>query len=205
MKPHVQVLLYAFLVIFVSIGLGRFSFGMILPNLQNDLQISTTLSGFIGTSNFIGYFIGIFFVSTLYKKYETSSMLFIILFLQAISMFLMAISTNYMLVSLFFAFTGFFSAIANVSIMVYITHVIPQKYRGKALGLVVTGIGLGIIFSCFYVPIIESMTSLTSWRVSWMSFALITLVIIALAVMTKKRESDFSKFDKNEEKNKDNK
>lgn len=177
MKPYRHVLLYALLIIFVSIGLGRFSFGMILPNLQEDLQISTTLSGFIGTSNFIGYFIGIFFVSYLYKKYESAHMLFSILLLQALSMFAMAFSTNYLTASLLYAFTGAFSAISNVSIMVYISHIVPEKLRGKALGIVVTGIGLGIILSGFYVPIIESIVEQASWRVSCVTFALITLIV----------------------------
>lgn len=37
------------------------------------------------------------------------------------------------------------------------------------------------------------------------SFAIIALVIILLAVMTKKREQDFKSFDKDEENNEENK
>ena len=183
MRAYSQVLFCAFLIVFVSIGLGRFSFGMVLPNLQENLQISTTLSGFIGTANFIGYFVGIFFVSSIYKKYETSGMIFFIIVLQAISMFLMALSSHYLSVSIFFALTGFFSAISNVSIMVYIAHVIPQKIRGKALGIPVAGIGLGIIFSGFLVPVFEEHLAEVPWRSSWIFFAVITLLI---ALYTKK-------------------
>jgi len=38
-----------------------------------------------------------------------------------------------------------------------------------------------------------------------LSFGLIALVIIALAIMTKKRESDFTKFDENESNDEENK
>ena len=37
----------------------------------------------------------------------------------------------------------------------------------------------------------------------FVSFALIALVVVLLALMTKKREADFKKFDKNEDESKD--
>lgn len=195
MKPHVPTLFYAFLIILVSIGLGRFSFGMILPNLQDNLHITTTQVGLISTSNFMGYFIGIFFVSSLYKKYETSNMLFTVILLQAFSMFFMVLTTHYLTAAICYTFTGFFSAIANVSIMVYIAHVIPQKLRGKALGIAVTGIGLGIILSGLLVPLTESFTQYASWKISWIIFASITIVVAF--VVKKGISADTHKSDTN--------
>lgn len=37
----------------------------------------------------------------------------------------------------------------------------------------------------------------------FVSFAIIAIVVILLAVMTKKRETDFREFDKNEDENKE--
>lgn len=60
MKPYLKSIIASFLIILVCLGLGRFAFGMILPNMQETLSLSTTQVGFVGTANFIGYLIGIF-------------------------------------------------------------------------------------------------------------------------------------------------
>jgi len=177
MSIYYKTLVSSVLVVFASIGLGRFSYGMILPDLQRSLDISTTQAGFISTANFIGYLIAIFFVSFLYKKYETYRLVCSSLFLQAISMMGMVLFSNYLVISFFYTFSGFFAALANVSIMIYIAHIIPSHMKGKALGIAVTGIGFGIIFSGFIVPQIEAVVQSSAWKVSWTVFAVLVLLI----------------------------
>lgn len=184
MHSYRTILLTSLLILFACLGLGRFGFGMVLPNLEHSLNISTTLSGFISTSNFVGYFIGIFAVSYLYKRFQTSNLIASMLLLQAVSMFCMTLFDDYKMVAFFYALSGLFSAIPNLSIMVYITHMIPQEKRGKALGFIITGFGYAIIFSGFYVPFIEQHININAWSVSWNSFALLTLLIALLSKFT---------------------
>ena len=184
MKSYRTILLSSLLILFACLGLGRFGFGMILPNLEQSLSISTTLSGAIGTANFLGYFVGIFFVSYLYKRIEASSLIASTLLLQALSMGCMTLTNTYEIVALFYALSGFFSAISNVAIMVYIAHIIPQEKRGKALGFIITGFGYAIIFSGFYVPWIETWVQTNAWKISWNSFAFLTLLIALIAKFT---------------------
>lgn len=184
MQPYRTILLTSLLILFACLGLGRFGFGMILPNLEHSLNISTTLSGAIGTANFVGYFVGIFGVSYLYKRFQTSDLIASMLLLQALSMFSMTLFIDYKMVAFFYALSGFFSAISNVAIMVYIAHMIPQEKRGKALGFIITGFGYAIIFSGFYVPFIEQHINVNAWSVSWNSFALLTLLIALLTKFT---------------------
>lgn len=177
MAIYFKTLFSSIFIIFASLGLGRFAYGMILPNLQNSLNLSTTQTGFISTSNFIGYLIGIFFVAFLYKKFETYKLITLSLILQACSMFCMTLFSDYLLISLFYTLTGFFTAVSNVSIMVYIAHVIPSNMKGKALGIIVTGNGLAIIFSGFLVPLIDNNFLVSSWKINWIIFAFLTFLI----------------------------
>ncbi len=172
-----KLLISAVLITFASLGLGRFSYGMILPDLQNSLQISTTKIGFISTANFIGYFIAIFFVTYLYKKYEASLLMCVSLALQGLSMFCMVVFSDYLYISFFYMLSGFFAAIANVSIMIYISHVIPSNIKGKALGVTVTGIGFGIMFTGYFVPYIETIISNNAWKTNWVVFSVLVLLI----------------------------
>lgn len=182
MKTHRPILLTSLLVLFACLGLGRFGFGMVLPSMEQNLQISTTLSGIIGTANFLGYLAGIFFVSFLYKRFQTASLIATMLFLQAVCMSAMTFSSHYELVAFFYALSGFFSAVSNIAIMVYVAHIVPENQRGKALGFIITGFGYAIIFAGFYVPYIEQYTAKYAWQTSWNSFAILTLII---AIITK--------------------
>ena len=145
MKSFSKLFLASFLILLSCLGFGRFAFGMILPNMQIDLNISTTLIGFIGSANFAGYFLGVIFTSKIYSIFKTSSLISRLLLLQALSMILMTFFDNYILISILYFTSGFFAAIINISIMVYISHVVPQNIRGKALGIAISGFGVAII------------------------------------------------------------
>ena len=117
MKLYIKQILSAFLILFSCLGFGRFAFGMILPNLQTSLELSTTQVGFIGTANFIGYFIGILFVNILYSRYPTHRLILSAMSLQAIFMMAMITSSNYLIISMFYCMAGFLASISNISII----------------------------------------------------------------------------------------
>jgi predicted MFS family arabinose efflux permease len=158
-------------------GFARFAFGMILPNMQSDLHISTTVAGLIGSANFAGYFIGIIFASKIYAHFKTAPLISRSLFIQALSMILMTLFNNYLIISVLYFFTGFIAAILNIAIVVYISHAVPDKIRGKALGISVSGNGVAIIISGFLVPYLEQFYQTNAWRVSWVIFSLIIIAI----------------------------
>jgi len=177
MKSFSKLFLASFLILLSCLGFGRFAFGMILPNMQIDLNISTTLIGFIGSANFAGYFLGVIFTSRIYSIFKTSSLISRLLLLQALSMILMTFFNNYILISILYFTSGFFAAIINISIMVYISHVVPQNIRGKALGIAISGFGVAIITSGFLVPFLEQFYEANTWRVSWLVFSFIIFII----------------------------
>ncbi|WP_419771081.1 MAG: MFS transporter [Candidatus Marinarcus sp.] len=181
MRSYSKILLCSVLILFSSLGLGRFAFGMILPNMQESLLLTTTQIGFIGTANFIGYFIGILFTSNLYNRFETYKLIPTALFFQGGSILAISFSNSYISASVFYTISGFFAAISTISIMVYISHIIPENQKGKALGIVTMGNGFGIIVSGLLVPLIHAIYIETSWRISWALFAL-TIVIISVYV-----------------------
>jgi predicted MFS family arabinose efflux permease len=182
-----KTILAAFLIIFACLGFGRFTFGMILPNMQESLAISTTQIGFISSANFIGYFVGIFFINTLYNKFETYKLIVGTLLLQGLSMLLMVFFSEYKTISFFYFFSGFFAAIVNLSLMAYMANIVPKNIRGKVLGIVVSGSGLAIIFSGLIVPFIEGLSFDMPWKYSWaiFSFFLILISFVSLGAIKK--------------------
>lgn len=180
MREYSKVIISAFLVILACLGFGRLAFGMILPNIQHSLELTTTQAGIIGTTNFIGYIIGIIFVNFLYTKYSTYKLIFTTIFLQGLSMLAMTAFNNYLYISTFYAFSGFFAAVVNMSIMGYVSNVLPKNIRGKALGIIISAIGLAIILSGQIVPFVETSVPQMPWKTSWIIFS---FCIISIAFL----------------------
>ena len=177
MRTYKPALIACILVVFSCIGLARFSFGMVLPNMQVDLSLNTTQIGLIGSANFLGYLLGLFFTGKFYAKFGPSTLIKRSLLTQSFCMLIMAISNNYLITSFVFCIAGFFGAMSNIAVMTYITQIVPKAIKGKATGIVVMGIGSSIIFSGMIVPLFDKLFDVSSWRVSWISFALIIFII----------------------------
>ena len=83
------------LIVFACLGLARFAFGMILPNMQLELGMNATQAGIVGSANFIGYFIGLFLIAPFYAKFGPAQLISRALWTQCLSMLLMSLSPNY--------------------------------------------------------------------------------------------------------------
>jgi predicted MFS family arabinose efflux permease len=175
----------AFLGVFATIGITRMSFGMVLPLIKNDLNISTTIAGFISASNFIGYFVGVFFASYFYHKFTIHKLFLTLITLEVIFMLLMTASDNYLIISIFFLSAGFISAIGYMAIMSYITQNIKQEYKGRALGVAISGNSLAIVFSGLSVWTLGVFDNF-SFNANWIVFAITTFFIaIIVSLMIK--------------------
>lgn len=153
---------------------------MILPNMQIELEMNATQAGIVGSANFIGYFIGLFLIAPFYTKFGPAQLISRSLWTQCLSMLLMSLSPNYIWAASTYIITGFFGALANIAVMTYIAQVVPPQIKGRATGIVVAGIGMGIIVSGAVVPLVESVLPF-SWRISWAIFA---LLIAFMGVLT---------------------
>jgi MFS family permease len=177
LKNYIFILITGVLVLFACLGLGRFVFGMILPNMQIDLNMTITQAGFIGTSNFAGYLLGLLFAGYFYLKFGAIKLISSSLLIQGITMIFMSLSFNYILVCIFYFFVGFFAALATIAIMSYITQAVSKEVRGKSAGILYMGSGLAIVLSGYLVPYMENFYKVESWRYIWGIFAIMTIFI----------------------------
>ncbi len=107
LRKHIWPLISGVLIVFSCLGLARFAFGMILPNMQVELGMNATQSGIVGSANFFGYFIGLFLVSSFYAKFGVAKLISRALLTQAASMILMAFTPHYIFAAIIFMITGF--------------------------------------------------------------------------------------------------
>ena len=171
------------LIVFSSIGLARFAFGMVLPSMASDLLLDYREQGVLSASYFLGYFA---VVSLLYWKVRgVGSRALCIGGLAVIAVGLLAISIirNYLVILVSNFAVGVGSGAAFIGAMAVVSVWFQSSHRGRAGGLVVSGAGMGILFSGYFVPQASSMLSMANWQVVWLVFAIITLAVWVLSAL----------------------
>lgn len=174
----------------VSLGVTRFSYGLLLPDMRSDLGWSYTLAGAMNTVNALGYLIGALSLPMLLKRFNAVHILLI----------------GSALASLFMALTGFFTSaeflllqrlLAGIaSAWVFVSGgllaaqigVQQSEKSGLILGVYYGGVGLGIVFSTWAVPGIDYFKHgqehawVWAWWVLSLGCALATLILMLKSV-----------------------
>ncbi len=178
------IVLSGMLTIVAVLGLGRFSLGMLLPSMGKDLELSYSLMGYIGTGNFIGYLLGVLISSRLVKRFGYRTVISSGIFLVGASMILVGRANGFWLVLSTFFFTGIGSGLGNVPVMGLVSHWFGSSLRGRAAGLMVSGIGLGIMITGLLIPAINNWTANSQgWRINWMLMGGLVLAISVLCYL----------------------
>ena len=175
------IVLSGVLTIIGVLGLGRFSLGMLLPSMGSDLELGYSQMGFIGTGNFISYLLAVVCSSRLVKQFGFRVVISSGIFLVGVSMIFVGSADGFQQVFIAFFVTGFGSGLANVPVMVLVSHWFGSSLRGRAAGLMVSGSGLGIMITGLLVPAINRWAgSGQGWRINWMILGTIVLIISLL-------------------------
>jgi MFS family permease len=186
------VVLTGTLTIVAVLGLGRFSLGMLLPSMGSDLGLGYSRMGFIGTGNFFGYLLGVLISSRLVKRFDYRIVISSGIFLVGVSMILVGKANGFWPVLFAFFFTGIGSGCANVPVMGLVSQWFGSTLRGRAAGLMVSGIGLGIMITGLLIPAINDWaTDGQGWRTNWIVLGGIVLVIaVVCSLLIRNRPSE---------------
>jgi len=198
------IVLSGILTLIAVLGLGRFSLGMLLPSMGSDLELSYSRMGFIGTGNFIGYLLAVFVSSRLVKQFSYRLVISSGIFLVGSSMIIVGSANGFWLVLTAFFFTGIGSGLANVPVMVLVSHWFGSSLRGRAAGLMVSGIGLGIMITGLLIPAINNSTAKgQGWRTNWMVMGILVLaigVLCSLLIRNRPQEIGLQALERTREK-----
>ena len=123
--------------LFASLGLGRFSLGMMLPSMGEALALTYSQMGMISTVNFCGYLMVVLFCGVMTARFGARVVISVALAVVSLSMVLIGFSSSYRLILLLYCLTGIGSALSNVPIMALIAAWFDDRSRGRAAGLCV--------------------------------------------------------------------
>jgi len=170
------------LTLFACLGLARFAYGMLLPGMRDGLGLAYDQMGYVGTGNFVGYLFSVAITPLVLRRLRPRITISCGLLLIAVCMAGMARCNHFLPLLLLYTLTGVGSGLANIPMMVLISHWFHRERRGRAAGLMVIGNGSAIIFAGLLIPWLNQLYGVQGWRVSWLLLAGITVTIAVLIV-----------------------
>jgi len=175
-------------VIFSSLGLGRFSLGMLLPSMGVSLNLNYSQMGLISTGNFVGYMISVVLAGMIARVAGARWTISMGLVLVGGSMVLISRATGFLGILALYVATGIGSGLANVPMMGLVSHWFHKSNRGRAAGTMLSGNGIAIVFTGLFIPWINASLGAEGWRTGWLSIGIISLCVAAVAAFFLRNE-----------------
>jgi predicted MFS family arabinose efflux permease len=165
----------------VGLGIGRFAYSLVLPDMRDSLGWSYSAAGFMNTINAVGYLAGALIASKLIKRFGLSAAVRWGTLACVVSLALCAMSGNFVILSFARLLGGVGAAIAFVASGA-LAAMIAQSRPGRAnflLSLFYAGPGLGILSSGLIAPFVLQAFGPGSWWIVWWAM---TLLAVAMTI-----------------------
>ncbi|MGE5190517.1 MAG: MFS transporter [Gemmatimonadota bacterium] len=167
--------------VFSCLGLARFAYGMLLPLMGKSLALRYDEMGFIGTGNFAGYLAAVGMAPYLMRRIGASRAVAAGLALDACTMALIGSANGFRPILGLYFLTGVGSGLANVPMMVLVSHWFARETRGRAAGLMLVGNGVAIVFAGLLIPALGGVFGPDGWRAGWRILGGLSAAVAAAA------------------------
>ena len=175
------ILSMGLLVVFGSLGLARFGYAMVLPDMKESLGLGGTEAGAIATASLSGYLALSIIGGALASRYGPRVVIAVGLTLAGLGMILTGTANGFAVVLLSQLLAGIGSGASNIPVMGLIASWVAPHRLGVASGFMVGGSSLGLVIVGFITPRILSSNDEDGWRICWYVFGCITLVLAVAA------------------------
>ena len=160
----------------LSLGVTRFSYGLLLPPMRADLDWSYTLAGAMNTANALGYLLGALLTPQLIVRQGALRLLLAGALLASLFMGLSGFfngAAALMLQRLLAGIAAAFVFVAGGVLAARLGTLAPQR-SGLLIGLYYGGTGLGIVLAALLVPLVLHWAQgfEHAWAWAWWALAL---------------------------------
>jgi predicted MFS family arabinose efflux permease len=164
----------------VGLGIGRFAYSLVLPDMRDALGWSYSAAGFMNTINAAGYLAGALAASRLIKRYGLSAAVRWGTLACVVSLALCALSGNFVVLSFARLLAGLGAAagfVAGGALAARIAQSQPAR-ANFLLSLFYAGPGLGILASGLIAPFVLQAFGPGSWWIVWWAMTLLAVAMI---------------------------
>ena len=163
----------------IGLGIGRFAYALVLPDMRDSLGWSYSAAGFMNTINAAGYLAGALVASRLIKRFGLSATVRWGTLTCVASLALCALSGNFVVLSFARLLVGLGAAavfVGGAALAARIAQSQPER-ANFLLSLFYAGPGLGILSSGLIAPFVLQAFGPGSWWIVWWALTLLAIVM----------------------------
>ncbi|WP_234041521.1 YbfB/YjiJ family MFS transporter [Erythrobacter aureus] len=161
----------------IALAFARFSYALILPEMQKQLALDYATAGLLNTVNAIGYLAGALATGSLAGRFGEKFLFKISFLVTAISIGATGLSPDLNLILFFRALSGVAGAscmISGAALVIRDAKRIDARFVTKVTGLYFAAPGAGIAISAFVIPwLVDGF----GWQAGWYGLSAISLVL----------------------------
>jgi predicted MFS family arabinose efflux permease len=162
----------------VCYGLARFAYGLLTPQIQDDLGFGSGLSGLIAAGSYVGYCVAILVSTALTQRVGPRPVAALAAALATGGMVLMAAAPGPGIMAAGVVVAGASTGAASPPLAEAVAAWVPEPVRDRTQTLVNAGTGVGVLVSG---PI--AIVAADQWRAAWAAFAVVAgLVGVAVLI-----------------------
>jgi predicted MFS family arabinose efflux permease len=164
----------------IGLGIGRFAYALVLPDMRDSLQWSYSAAGFMNTINAVGYLAGALLASRMIRRFGLPGTVRLGTLAAIASLALCAISGNFIVLSFARLLAGVGAAagfVGGAALAATIAQSRPER-ANFLLSLFYAGPGLGILSSGLVAPFVLQAFGPGSWWIVWWTMTLLSVVMI---------------------------
>jgi sugar phosphate permease len=175
------VMLIGMLAVLGSVGFARFGYTMILPSMQDALDLSDTQTGGLATGNSVGYLALALAGGYLASRYGPRRVIAVSMLLTGAAMVLTGLANDFTGALVWRVLTGVGSGGSNVPVMALLPAWFAARRRGLATGVAVAGSSLALVITGYLVPPILDAYGADGWRYSCVILGAVVILLGILA------------------------
>jgi predicted MFS family arabinose efflux permease len=163
----------------VGLGIGRFAYALVLPDMRDALHWSYSAAGFMNTINAAGYLVGALLASRLIKRFGLAATVRWGTLACVLSLALCALSGNFIVLSFARLIAGVGAAVGFVgggALAATIAQSRPER-ANFLLSLFYAGPGSGILLSGLIAPFVLQRFGPGSWWIVWWALTALSMVM----------------------------
>jgi MFS family permease len=177
------VLSLSVVVVFVSHGLARFGYSLLLPSMQASLGLSNTETGGLATANMVGYLLFSLVGGTLASRFGARIVICLGMILSVVGMALTATVSQLWPAAFYRGIAGMGSGLSNIPVMGLVSLWFGHRMRGLATGVAVSGTSFAFIILGVLVPRFLATRGPSGWRHIWYIYAAVAVVFTILTAL----------------------
>lgn len=167
----------------IAQSFGRFTYGVLLPAVRDDLGLSNTVAGSLATVNMAAYLLGTLVVAAASSRFRLLSVMRVGLVLAVTGQALATVSPGPVVLGVGLFTQGLGGALTWIPAPVVTADAIAPERRGLAVGFLGAGMGLGVVFAGQLASFVRSSMGDASWRTVYFVQLIIGAIVAACVLL----------------------